>query len=318
MKIFLTGGTGALGSRVTPLLVAAGHDVTAVSRSQRSDSALNAAGAAPVRIDLFDAAAVRRAVAGHDCVINLATRIPTGADAVRTKAWADNDRLRREASRNLAAAAIAAGAGRFVQESLAFAYRDGGAEWLDESAPLDPASVQRTILDAEAAAARITDAGGAGVVLRFGAFYGRGAAHTEAEVALARRGYSGRVGRPDAYTTVIHLDDAAAAVVAALDVPAGVYNVVDDRPLTRRQHAAALAAAVGVPALRLPPAFLARLGKLQAVGRSQRVSNARLREVSGWRPRFPSAAEGWAEIVQGSGLRGGDSSPRKGAAPTRR
>jgi nucleoside-diphosphate-sugar epimerase len=297
MHVFLTGATGALGTRVVPLLVAAGHAVTAVSRRAESDAALRAVGATPVRVDLLDPDGVRDAVLGHEVVAHLATHIPTGARALRTTSWGTSNRLRREASSLLVDAAASAGALQYLQESLAFAYVDGGDRWLDEDTPLDPHPVQAAIRDAEAAAARFTAGGGTGVALRFGVFYGPGAAHTVEELAAARRGFAARFGKPDAYIPAVHLDDAATAVLAALEVPAGVYNVVDDRPLTRREHAAALGAALGVPRLRLPPSALGRLGKLRAIARSHRVANARFRAASSWRPRHPSAREGWRAVV---------------------
>lgn len=297
MRVFLTGGTGAIGRRVVPLLCAAGHEVSAVSRRPEADRALADAGAEPVRVDLFDARGVRSAVRGHEAVLHLATAIPSGAAALRTSAWETTARLRRQASALLVDAALEAGADRYVQESLAFTYADGGDAWLDEDAPLDPHPFQAAILDAEAATARFSSGGGAGVVLRFGLFYGAGSAHTDDEIAAARRGWAVRPGRPEAYTPVVHLDDAARAVTVALTVPSGVYNVVDDEPLTRADHAAALAAAVGVPKLRLPPTLLGRLGKLGALARSHRVSNARLRAATDWRPSYPSAREGWAQVA---------------------
>lgn len=118
MKVFVTGATGAIGRPTVPLLTAAGHEVTAVVRSPEKRAQVEAAGAAGVEVDLFDAAAVRQAVAGHDAVVNLVTNIPPMTQAGRPSAWATNDRLRREASAHLVDGAIAAGAARLVQESI--------------------------------------------------------------------------------------------------------------------------------------------------------------------------------------------------------
>lgn len=297
MNIFLTGGTGAVGVHVVRSLVEHGHGVTATARSEEAAAALAAAGARPSQCDLFDERAVQQGVAGHDAVVHLATAIPTGAAAVLSRSWDMTARLRREAARNLVNAAIATGAARYVQESLAFAYSDGDDRWLDETTPLEPYPMQEAICDAELQTERFSEGGGAGVVLRFGMFYGAGSAHTDQEIAAARRGISVRPGRPEAYLAVVHLEDAAAAVVAALDAPAGIYNVVDDEPLTRQGHAAALAAALGVEKLRLLPEGVGHLGKLRALARSHRVSNAKLRET-GWAPTYPSAREGWLQIVR--------------------
>lgn len=301
MNIFLTGGTGAVGVHVVRNLVRHGHAVTATARSDQAAAAVAAAGARPARCDLFDERAVQQAVGGHEAVVHLATAIPTGAAAVLSRSWEMTARLRREASRNLVGAAIAGGASRYVQESLAFAYPDGDDRWLDETTPLDPYPMQEAICDAERQTERFSEDGGSGVVLRFGMFYGPGSAHTDQEIAAGRKGISVRPGRAEAYLAVVHLEDAAAAVQAALGVPAGVYNVVDDEPLTRRAHAAALAAALGVDKLRLLPEGVGHLGKMRALARSHRVSNAKLR-ATGWAPAYPSAREGWQQTIRELGV----------------
>jgi nucleoside-diphosphate-sugar epimerase len=297
VDIFVTGGTGALGSRVVRRLVRAGHQVTATARSGSAAEVLARAGVRPVTCDLFDPTALRRAVAGHEAVLHLATAIPTGAAALRTSAWTMTSRLRREASRNLVNALLASGGRRYVQESLAFAYPDSRDRWLDEDAPLDPHPVQAAILDGEAQTQHVCDSGRAGVVLRFGMFYGAGSAHTRQELVAARRGLAVRPGPPGAYLAVVHLDDAAAAVeTIGLHAPGGVYNVVDDEPLTRREHADVLAAAVGVGKVRLLPSWVGRVGKLVAVARSQRVHNHRARGA-GWSPVHRRAREGWRQVI---------------------
>jgi nucleoside-diphosphate-sugar epimerase len=107
------------------------------------------------------------------------------------------------------------------------------------------------------------------------------------------------LGRPDAYVPLIRHEDAAAAVVAALSVPAGVYNVVDDEPLTRRELGGAIARALRVKAPRMLPAWLAKLGgpAAETIARSLRISNRKLRDAAGWAPRYPSAREGWRLAV---------------------
>ncbi len=301
MKVFLTGGTGAVGRPALPLLVAAGHDVTAVVRSPAKRAAAEAAGATPVAVDLFDAGAVREAVAGHEAVVNLATHIPSLMAAMRPSAWATNDRLRREASAHLVDAALAAGAGRFVQESIVFTYPDCGDRWIDAaSTETDAVAVTASALAAESETARFTAAGGdhAGVVLRFGQFYGPDVSHTATFLRFARWGIGLAAGDPDGYVSSIRVDDAAAAVVAALGAPAGVYDIVDDEPLTRRAFAAALAEAAGRRRHVIVPGKLARWGGTQAaaISRSQRVSNRRFKEATGWAPRWPSAAVGLAAL----------------------
>jgi nucleoside-diphosphate-sugar epimerase len=308
MKIFVAGGTGVLGRRAVRELVRAGHDVTAVARSDEKAALLRDLGAAPIVFDPFDATRLNDAVRGHDVVMNLATHIPAPTKSVLPGAWKENDRIRTELSRLLVDAAIANGARRYIQESIAFMYTDLGDAWIDEDVPLDPVEYAMSITDAEAQARRFTDSGGAtpqrsggavGVVLRFGMFYAADTTHTKTQMRTARRGFSPFLGPDDGYQATIHLDDAAAAVVAALDVDAGVWNVVDDEPLTRRDAADALAALLGKKRLRPVPKAMIKMGgdKFVLLTRSQRVSNERLRKATAWEPRYPSVREGLRAVV---------------------
>lgn len=301
MKVFVAGATGVLGRRAVAKLVGAGHDVTAVTRSAQKADAMRGIGATPVDVDLFDPASVTPAVAGHEVVMNLATHIPSPSRAALRSAWRENDRLRRDASRILVEAALVGGATRYVQESIAFMYPDSGDAWIDEDVPLDPIPFARTVLDAEAQAKRFEAAGRTAVVLRLGQFYGDGV-HTDLQVSMARRGISTFLGPREGYLASIQLDDAGDAVVAALRAPSGTYNVTDDEPLTRAEASAALAAAVGRPRLRTPPAAVARLtgGMGKMLLRSQRVSNRRFKEATGWAPAHPSARTGWSASVASS------------------
>ena len=297
--IFVAGATGVLGRRAVAQLVEAGHTVTGVARTGEKAGQLRAVGVAPVGVDLFDPAAVKAAVDGHDVVVNLATHIPPMSRAALPGAWSENNRIRAEASANLVDAALAAGAGRYLQESIAFMYPDSGDGWLDEDTPLDPPKLGESVLVAEGQAQRFTASGGVGVVLRFGQFYAPEAVHTVAMVKAARKRIAPALGPKEGYLATIAADDAAAAVVAALDAPAGTYNVVDDEPMTRETFAEAVARALGTKPPRTLPAALARLGGENGrfYVRSQRVSNRRFKEATGWTPRYPTAADGWAAMA---------------------
>lgn len=298
MRLFVTGATGVLGRRVLPQLVQAGHSVTGVARSAEKAALVRDLGARPVHVDLFDPVAVRAAVDAHDVVVNLATKIPPPSRAVLTGAWAENDRLRREASRNLVNAALETGAERFVQESIAFIYPDSGDRWIDEDVPLDPPALGRASQAAEAEASRFTKAGRVGVVLRFGQFYAADAAHTLYMKAMARRRMPPLPGPGNAYGPAVAAQDAAAGVVAALDAPAGAWNVTDDEPLTRRAFNLAVAQALGVkPPHGTGSALLRLSGNTRFYLRSLRVSNRRFKAATGWSPRYPDAATGWRAMV---------------------
>jgi nucleoside-diphosphate-sugar epimerase len=297
MRVFVAGATGVAGRRTVRRLVAAGHEVTGVARSDEKATMLEALGATPVRVSLFEPESLGRAMAGHDAVVNLATKIPPLRRMASARAWDENERIRREASAHLVDAAIAAGVGVFVQESLAFLYGEHGDEWLDaESTRWAPSMFTEAMETAERHVARFTGHGGRGVVLRFGRFYAPDSDQVDAMVHAARRGIALDLGAANGYVPVIDADDVATAVVAALDAPAGVYDVVDDVPLTRGEQGRALATAVGRRRLRRAPAWIApkRASHLSA---SQRVSNRRFREATGWRPASPSVREGFAKLV---------------------
>ncbi|HUQ48821.1 MAG TPA: NAD(P)-dependent oxidoreductase [Gemmatimonadaceae bacterium] len=300
MKIFVAGATGVIGRRLIPLLVDAGSEVTAVARTKAKAKQLEKQGATPVSVDLFDALAVKDAVAGHNTVINMATSIPTGGRTFLPGAFNENIRIRTEASRNLSNAAIATRAQRFVQESFAPAYPDRDDEWIDEDVPLMPAKYVESVLDAEAAAAAFTKNGGAGVVLRFSFFYGPDSPFTLDMVKSVKRGFAPALGGGDRFMSSIWHDDAAAAVFASLRVPAGTYNVTDNHPMRRREAFDLLASALGVKAPRIPPLWLAKItGSIgETLGRSHRLSNAKFRQASGWVPSVPSVREGWKLVAE--------------------
>ena len=300
MRVFITGATGVIGRRVVPLLVRSGHQVTAAGRSPRGSAMLLEQGVAVVSVELFDRAALRDVVRGHDAVVNLATHMPRSATAMLLPwAWRENDRLRRDGSAALVDAVLAAGVGRFVQESFAPVYEDGGDRWIDERWPLRPAPYNRTVLDAERSAERFGAAGGAGVALRFGAFYGGDSRVLHEMARMVARGWAPLPGERGAFISSVSHDDAAAAVVAALGAPGGTYNVTDDEPVGRGEWADSLADALGVARPKPLPRWMARLGgsTMELLSRSQRISNAKLRAATGWAPRWPSVREGWRAIA---------------------
>lgn len=200
-------------------------------------------------------------------------------------------------------AAIAAGAERFIQESFAPVYPDRGDRWISEDAPLAPVRYNRTVADAEASAQRFTASGGRGIVLRFALFYGPDSKFLSEMIPLVRRGRAPMPGLPGSFLSSISHDDAASAVVAVLGARAGVYNVSDDEPVTRREYFDSLAEALGVAPPKLPPAWIAplfgSLGKMLA--RSLKISNRELREATGWTPKFPSVREGWPAVISAMG-----------------
>jgi 2-alkyl-3-oxoalkanoate reductase len=299
MRVFMTGATGVIGSRALPLLIQAGHEVTAASRSAENREALRRQNATPVEVDLFDVASVRRAIARHDAVINLATHMPASAAKMMLPwAWRENDRIRRDGSAAIAMAARQENVGRMIQESFAPIYVDSGDAWIDESTPVAPVRYNRSILDAEQSANRFTTDGGTGIVLRFGALYGPDALLAEM-LDVMRKGWSPLPGDPNAFVSSLAQDDAATAVVAALRVPAGTYNIADDEPMRRGEWARSLAMSAGMRPPRPLPRWVTAMGGsiMQLLSRSLRISNRRFRATSGWAPRYPSAASAWHDVL---------------------
>lgn len=300
MNVLFTGATGVLARETIPLLTAAGHEVTAVVRQPSNTQWLRSLGVRTTVLDLFDPAAVHTAVAGHDAVFHFATSIPPAAKMARRKAWEMNDRLRRDATRHLVDGSLLHDVGVFVQESVSFLYADGGRTWLTEDAPVEPVwGVLDSALEAESQAARLTDAGGRGIVLRLARLYGPGSVSAGYLDSVAARKVP-IVGSGDNYVSYLHAADAGDAVFAALDAPAGVYNVSDGSPVTTANELAFLSDLLGVDQPRRVPYPVARTAAGRAARLltvSHRVSADRFRAVTGWEPNHPSVREGWPEIV---------------------
>lgn len=296
-KILVTGATGVIGRRVVPALVQAGHQVDAVARTSEKAAAIKKTGAKPAIIDLFNADEVATAVGGRDAVIHLATNIPLGAATARKSAWKTNDRLRTEAANNLASAVIDAGAVTYVGESITFPYLDAGSDWIDESQPRDYHAGSQTVVEAEAAAQRVTDHGLVGVILRFAMFHAADSGHIGTFLSMAKWGMAPFFGAPDNYQSFIDAGDAARAVVAALDVAPGVYNVAEPNPTTRAEHCDELARVFDKKKLRFTPKIVQKAGgaAIDELCRSQRISSQALQQAGLWEPRVDIVSQ-WKHL----------------------
>jgi len=302
MKVFVAGGTGVLGRATLRTLREAGHHVRTTARGAENVRLAQSLGAEPVEVNLYDAAAVRRAISGSDAVLRLTTKIPSVMKMGKRGAWIETNRLRTVGARILVDAAIEERVSVYVHESVAFVYADGGAKWLDEDAPMDDAgtTILRATLDGEREAARFTKAGGRGIVLRFGGFYGPDAPSTLETAHLVRRRMLPQIGRGTHYMSSIYIPDAGRAVAAALSVTAGTYNVCDEAPVPFAEYLQAVARSLGAPRSRRFPAMLGQM-LFGEVGRfffrSLRVSNRRFKEAAGWGPEVASVSEGWLRIA---------------------
>ena len=289
-----------------PALVAAGHEVTGTTRSSERAGAIADAGATPVLVDVLDAPALARAVAQAqpDAVVNQLTDLPRSPSPRGLKAaYAANDRVRGEGGRNLLAAVRAAGVERYVVQSVAFFTRPTGQPGRrDEDTPLWTDAPGMIGASARVVAATERDALAAGaVVLRYGFFAGPGTWYSpDSGIAdLVRRRLYPIVGSGAGVHSFIHVDDAAAATVAALSAPSGIYNVVDDDPAPTFEWLPAFAAALGAkPPLRVPRPVVAIVGG-GAVADWQEgleaADNSRAKAVMGWTPVHPTWRTGFRD-----------------------
>lgn len=306
MTILFTGATGVIGSETLPKLIAAGHEVKAVARSEAERAWITAEGGKPLNVDLFDPSTIGAAMVGTDIVIHFATAIPPQSRMTKRDSWTVNDRIRDEGTRNLVDAALEHGVDRFIQQSVTFMYADGGDRWLDENAPIDPVwDVLDSAIAAEGHVARFAEEGGTGVILRLGRLYGPGRASGDYIDSVANRKMP-VLGSGDNFVSSVHVEDVASAVVASVSVPAGTYNVVDDDPVTSSVLVESLADLLGAAGPRHLPKVVGRLGVGKAASLltvSHRVSNSAFEAASNWEPSYPSVVDGWEKIVRGTSRR---------------
>jgi 2-alkyl-3-oxoalkanoate reductase len=299
MRVFVAGASGAIGTRLVSQLIAHGHEVIGTFRSAGNAERVRALGAKPVALDLLDARAVRKAVleTEPEAIIHQATALANarfGRSLDRT--FAPTNRLRTEGTDALLAAAREAGVRRFVAQSFAsYRYAREGGPVKTENDPLDPrppASARETNAAMRYLDQAVTDAGG--LALRYGGFYG---ASNDGLVGPVRKRQLPIVGDGGGISSFIHLDDAAAATVLALEHgAAGVYNIVDDEPAPMRDWLPALASALGAKPPRHVPGWLARLfmgDGLAMMTESRGASNAKAKRELGWTLRYPSWRQGF-------------------------
>ena len=303
MRVLVAGATGVIGRQLVPLLQAAGHEVSALVRHiDRAPS-----GTEPAVADALDREATADAVsrARPDIVVHQLTALPRETKPRRVrKQMEPTNRLRREGTRNLVAAAD----GRpIVAQSIAFAYEPGGNRIKDEGAPLDlhaPASFREAVEAIADHEGQITDAGG--VVLRYGHLYGPGTVYARDghTAAMVRRRAYPIVGDGDGIFSFVHARDAAEATVAALELNGPrILNIVDDEPAPVRDWLPEYARLLGARPPWHAPVWLARLlaGEfgVQGLTAQRGASNARARAELGWQPSHASWRDGFAAELAG-------------------
>jgi nucleoside-diphosphate-sugar epimerase len=300
VRVFITGASGALGSRLVEQLITAGHEVIGTHNSPSSAEPLRVLGAEPVQVDLLDPQAVRRVVLDSkpDAIVHQATAL-ANAKFGRSldKTFAPTNRLRTAGTDALLAAAREAGVRRFVAQSFApYRYAREGGPVKSEDDPLDPTPPPRTG-ETYAAMAHIDEAVTefGGIALRYGGFYGTA---NDGMAEPVRKRQFPIVGDGGGMMSFVHLDDAAAATALALEHQGpAIYNIVDDEPAAVRAWLPVLAEALGAKPPRHVPKWLARLvaGEAAAVlGTEARgAANAKAKRELGWTPRYASWRTGF-------------------------
>jgi nucleoside-diphosphate-sugar epimerase len=311
MKVFVAGATGAVGKPLVPLLVANGHEVVGMTRTEAKRERLRSMGAQPVVVDALDAEAVGRAVgeAEPDVIVHQLTAIPASIDMRRFESeFALTNRLRIEGTDHLLSAGRAAGVERFVAQSNASLYARTGGRVKGEDDPID-ADPPRQMRQGLAAIRHLEEAvTGAswteGLVLRYGWFYGPGTSLAldplGSQIELLRKRQLPVVGRGTGVWSFIHIEDAAAATLAAVEGgPAGIYNVVDDDPAPVSAWAPALATAVGAKRPLRVPRWLGRLvageWAVAVMTEIRGAANDKAKQELDWQLRYPSWRQGFAK-----------------------
>jgi nucleoside-diphosphate-sugar epimerase len=314
MKVLVAGATGAIGKQLLPRLVADGHEVVGITRSEAKIALIEEMGASGVVANVLDPDAVARVVAetSPEVIIHQVTALNRPFDTRHfDKTFAETNRLRTEGTDHLLAAGRAVGVKRFIAQSYAGwpAERAGGAVKTEE-APYDPAppkGMRESLAAIQYLEETVTGAEWTeGIVLRYGGFYGPGTSLSReggAQVELLRERKFPVVGNGAGVWSFVHLADAAEATAAAVThgPPGSIYNIVDDDPAPVAEWLPVAADALGAPAPRHVPRWLGRLfaGEVGAIMMTEvrGASNDKAKHELGWQPRHASWREGFTEAV---------------------
>ncbi len=310
MRVFVAGATGAIGRRLVPLLIDAGHEVIGTTRTPSKTDGLRLDGATPVVLDGRDGAAVRRAVldAEPDVVVHQMTALSGDLDFRRfAETFAETNRLRTETTDRLVEAAVEAGARRFIAQSFAgWPNEQSGGPVKTEEDPLntDPPKQVRETLGAILHLESVTTGtpGIEGLALRYGGFYGPGNALGKGGAMLeaVAKGQMPVVGGGSGIWSFLHIDDAAKATALAVDRGApGIYNIVDDEPSSVSEWLPYLADVLGARPPRRIPAWLARLivgeAAVTMMTKVRGSSNDKAKRELGWKLEYPTWRVGFRD-----------------------
>jgi nucleoside-diphosphate-sugar epimerase len=311
MRILVAGATGVIGRPLVKGLHEAGHEVVGTTRSEERTQAIRELGGEPVVVDARDTDALRRAVieARPEVVINQLTNLPDKMNFRRAEeTFGPTNELRGTAGPALAGAAAEAGARRLIAQSVCFFYASTGVRAHSEGDPLldlppDVPAGQGLVALQSLERSAVETPGLEGIVLRYGYFYGR-------EVGMVPGGYGTDdvrrrrapiIGEGTGVFSLVHVDDAAAATIAAVDRGAGIYNICDDEPAPQAEWLPAYAAAIGAKAPRRVPVWLAKLVAGRQVAelatQLEGASNEKAKRELGWQPRYPSWRQGFSQAL---------------------
>jgi len=329
MRVFIAGASGAIGTRLIPQLVDRGHEVIGTATSVNSAERVRQLGAKPVRLNLLDAQAVRKAVLGAapDAIVHEATAL-ANAKFTRNldKSFVSTNRLRTEGTDALLAAGREAGVSRYVAQSFASyrGIREGGMVKTEDD-PVDP-NPPATMRESWAAMTHLEEefTAAGGIVLRYGVFYGD---PSDGLIEPVRKRQFPIIGDGGGMMSWIHLDDAAAATVIALEREGpNIYAIVDDEPAPVREWLPVLAESLGAKPPRHFPRWVARLVAGEAAAmlgtEARGASNAKAKRELGWEPRYATWRQGFPAVYAASApaitaTPASPSGPRRSAAPSR-
>ncbi len=311
MRVLIAGATGAIGAKLVPALVERGHEVIGTSRSADRAADVDAMGGRGVVCDALDREAMIATAreTEPEIIVHQLTALPKAIDPKDKSVYGATDRLRREGTANLMAAAQATGVRKVVAQSIAFMYKPEG-DWVKtEDAPVQTEAPEpfgptvRSVMELER---QVTETEGIeGTVLRYGWLYGPGTYYDPADGFIAGEVRKRRypiIGSGEGVSSFIHTDDAAALTVAAIEKDApGIYNAVDDDPIAMREWLPLYAEAIGAKKPLKAPRLVVRMAAgpvVAALGTDLRgASNAKGKEAFGWTFRFPSVREGFSSLA---------------------
>lgn len=302
MKVFVAGATGVLGRRLLQQFRSRGHSVIGLVRSTVGEKIVKSLGAEARFGDLFDSDSLARASGSAEVFVHAATSIPKKTRP-NLSDWALNDRIRREGTQALTNTAGKVGVKLFLMQSVAWVNQPRDGSRFDEASPIQSSSVLQSAIDAE----KITAESGKGLgfeaaILRCGFFYSADSFHTKLYADYLKRGRMAVNDGGKAKWSMLHVEDAAGAFVAAAEAGrSGLWNVIDNYPVPTGEFFSYFAEKIGSHPPRHLPGWLLRLlaGKYAAefLSVSMEASNARFKKDLGWEPRYPTYKEGLSEVI---------------------